>query len=289
MAIMLVVCFMRINSLSSEIDNLRRDYLSEDDILRDQINSIYGNVDEQLKKQASLLTESSFTLGKLDVKTQMVPVTIRIMPKEISDDMQIMVELDGNQAEFVKEGSHYAATVPAGLFITENAYPVVKITSGGVTKTEQLEEMWLGELWGKWFPTLRAEDTTGRKDFKDGTLVFDTQTLIEWHYNDDSPVSFETFALITEINGEEIKRVDITEKVKNEDGFEEGIVALEFTDSYEVVEGDAVSVYVAAEDTFGYIHKSLAHYWKKSGGAVAEAVYGGESIYDKQGNMVYGY
>ena len=51
-----------------------------------------------------------------------------------------------------------------GLFITENAYPTVKITSGGVTKTEQLDEMWLGELWGKWFPTLRAEDTTGRND-----------------------------------------------------------------------------------------------------------------------------
>lgn len=173
--------------------------------------------------------------------------------------------------------------------MTENAYPVVKITSEGVTKTEQLDEMWLGELWGKWFPLLRAEDTTGRNDFKDGKLVFDTQTLIEWDYNDDSPVFFETFTLITEVNGEEIERVDITEKVKNADGFNEGIVALEFADSYEVVEGDAVSVYVVAEDSFGYIHKTLAHFWKKSGGAVAEAVYGGENIYDQQGNMVYGY
>ena len=98
MAIMLIICFMRINSLSSEIDYLRDDYLSEDDILREQINSIYINVDEQLKKQASILTESSFTLGQLNTETQMVSVTIRIMPKEISDDMQIMVELDGNQA-----------------------------------------------------------------------------------------------------------------------------------------------------------------------------------------------
>ena len=77
--------------------------------------------------------------------------------------------------------------------------------------------------------------------------------------------------------------------MKNTAGFAAGIVALEFTDTYEVIEGDAVSVYVVAEDSFGYIHKALAHFWKKSGGATAETVYGGESIYDKQGNMVYGF
>ena len=290
MAFMLIACFTKINSLRREIDYLRNDYLSEDDMLREQINSIYTNVDEQLKKQASLITESTFSLGELDTKTQMVPVTIRIVPKEIHEDMQIKVELDGEQAEFVKNGSFYEATIPVGLFLTEEPYPMVNITYDGVTKTEKLEEIWLGELWGKWFPLLRAEDTTGRSSFKDGKLAFDTQTLIEWDYlNNVSKIVFENFAIVTEINGKEVKRVDITEEVKNAEGFAEGIVALEFKDTYEVVEGDAVSVYVVAEDSLGYIHKTLAHYWQRSGGASAEAVYGGESVYDKQGNMIYGY
>lgn len=290
MAFMLIACFTKINSLSREINHLRNDYLSEDDMLREQINSIYTNVDEQLKKQASLITESTFSLGELDTKTQMVPVTIRIVPKEIREDMQIKVELDGEQAEFVKNGSFYEATIPVGLFLTEEPYPMVNITYDGVTKTEKLEEIWLGELWGKWFPLLRAEDTTGRSSFKDGKLAFDTQTLIEWDYlNNVSKIVFENFAIVTEINGKEVKRVDITEEVKNAEGFAEGIVALEFKDTYEVVEGDAVSVYVVAEDSLGYIHKTLAHYWQRSGGASAEAVYGGESVYDKQGNMIYGY
>ena len=290
MVIMLGCCFVKINSLSEEIEQLKRDYLSEDDMLRDQINSIYRNVDEQLKKQASLLTESNFSLGELDTKIQKVPVTIQIVPKEISEDMQIKVELDGEQADFVKNGNSYEATIPVGLFLIEEPYPMVSITTAGVTKTEKLEEMWLGELWGKWFPSLWAEDTTGRSSFKDGKLVFDTQTLIEWNYpNNDSQIVFENFAIVTEINGKEVKRVDVTDKVKNAEGFAEGVVALEFTDTYEAVEGDAVSVYVVAEDSFGYIHKTLAHFWKKSGGATAETVYGGESIYDKQGNMIYGF
>ena len=290
MVVMLGFCYVKINSLSDEIDDLKRDYVSEDNMLRDQINSIYRNVDEQLKKQASLLTVSTFSLGELDTKTQKVPVTIQIVPKVISEDMQIKVELDGEQADFVKNGNFYEATIPVALFLTEDPYPMVSITTTGITKTEKLEEIWLGELWGKWFPSLWAEDTTGRSSFKDGKLVFDTQTLIEWDYSDKvSKIIFENFAIVTEINGKEVKRVDVTEKVKNADGFAEGVVALEFTDTYEAVEGDAVSVYVVAEDSFGYIHKTLAHFWKKSGGATAETVYGGESIYDKQGNMIYGF
>ena len=240
--------------------------------------------------RSSLLTVSTFSLGELDTKTQKVPVTIQIVPKVISEDMQIKVELDGEQADFVKNGNFYEATIPVALFLTEEPYPMVSITTTGITKTEKLEEIWLGELWGKWFPSLWAEDTTGRSSFKDGKLVFDTQTLIEWDYSDNvSKIIFENFAIVTEINGKEVKRVDVTDKVKNADGFAEGVVALEFTDTYEAVEGDAVSVYVVAEDSFGYIHKTLAHFWKKSGGATAETVYGGESIYDKQGNMIYGF
>ena len=290
MVVMLGFCFVKINSLSDEMDDLKRDYVSEVDMLQDQINSVYRNVDEELKKQASLLTESTFSLGELDIKTQKVPVTIQIVPKEISEDMQIKVELDGEQADFVKNGNFYEATIPVGLFLIEEPYPMVSITTAGVTKTEKLEEMWLGELWGKWFPSLWAEDTTGGSSFKDGKLVFDTQTLIEWDYSNNAPeIIFENFAIVTEINGKEVKRVDVTDKVKNADGFAGGIVTLEFTDTYEAVVGDAVSVYVVAEDSFGYIHKTLAHFWKKSGGATAETVYGGESIYDKQGNMIYGF
>ena len=290
MVVMLGFCFVKINSLSDEMDDLKRDYVSEVDMLQDQINSVYRNVDEELKKQASLLTESTFSLGELDIKTQKVPVTIQIVPKEISEDMQIKVELDGEQADFVKNGNFYEATIPVGLFLIEEPYPMVSITTAGVTKTEKLEEMWLGELWGKWFPSLWAEDTTGGSSFKDGKLVFDTQTLIEWDYSNNAPeIIFENFAIVTEINGKEVKRVDVTDKVKNAEGFAEGIVALEFTDTYEAVVGDAVSVYVVAEDSFGYIHKALAHFWKKSGGATAETVYGGESIYDKQGNLIYGF
>ena len=52
---------------------------------------------------------------------------------------------------------------------------------------------------------------------------------------------------------------------------------------------DELRVYVIAEDTLGYVHKTLVHLWVQSEpGAVAEAVFGGELIYDKDGNLLYG-
>lgn len=58
-------------------------------------------------------------------------------------------------------------------------------------------------------------------------LIFETQTLIEWDYpNNVSQFVFENFAIVTEINGKEVKRVDGTDKVKNAEGLlDEKIIA----------------------------------------------------------------
>lgn len=133
-----------------------------------------------------------------------------------------------------------------------------------------------------------AEDTTGRVDFDDGTLTFDTEIQIAYKAP-GTEVVFEKFFLVTELNGKEIERKDITDDVKSSEEYEKGIATFALSASYEVVEGDDLRTYVVAEDSLGYIHKDLARYWKQSKGAVAEAVYGGESIYDRQGNMVSGF
>ena len=290
MAVLIIVCFMKIHSLSGEIRNLRNEISNESNILRDEINAIYNNVDEQMKKQASLFTSSEFSVDELDMKTQTVPVTLKVVPKEVSDDTQMSVAFDGETVAFVKDGGIFQATIPVGLFIVEEPYPVITITSGGISKTEVLDEVYLGELWSKWLPILYAEDATGRAEYEDGKLSFDTEILIECKATDAEPkVAFETFTLVTELNGKEIESRDITSEVKSSEDYENGLATVGFEKSYDVAEGDSLSVYVVAEDSLGYIHKILARHWKRSNGAEAEAVYGGVSIYDKQGNMIYGF
>ena len=53
-------------------------------------------------------------------------------------------------------------------------------------------------------------------------------------------------------------------------------------------EGDELVIYVIAEDSLGYIHKTRALYWMQKDGTVHEEAFvdkGGE-IYDKKGNLL---
>ena len=53
--------------------------------------------------------------------------------------------------------------------------------------------------------------------------------------------------------------------------------------------GDQIAIYIIAEDSFGYVHKTLVHYWMESENeSMTETLYDGERIYDKDGNLLYG-
>ena len=72
------------------------------------------------------------------------------------------------------------------------------------------------------------------------------------------------------------------------EAYADGTYVMDFTERYPVSKGDKLMVYILAEDSLGYVHKTLAHFWFQSNGATAETVYGGESIYDSEGNPLYG-
>ena len=57
----------RINHLNSELENVRG-----------TVSSIYNNVDEQLKKQASLITNTEHTLGNLNADKHTIDVEIKV-------------------------------------------------------------------------------------------------------------------------------------------------------------------------------------------------------------------
>ena len=289
MAVLLAFSLYKIAVLSDEIDSLKtRNSNLTGDIqgLRDEINSIYDNVDKQLKKQASLISGVDFSIGNPSEDMKTVELSLTVVPKSISDDMQVSLTVDGNTALLERNGNGFTGTIDVGLFVDYNQWPLLTIETADGIKTEYLEDVDVSYMFSRHLPSLYADMSGGNGKLSDGTLSVDLGFSIESKpaYG-NAPITFTSFTLIEEVNGKEISRQDITDEVrKSGESYN-----TRYVKNFKVTYGDELKVYVIAEDSLGYIHKTLAHYLlEREDGSQAETLFGGEMIYDKDGNLLYG-
>ncbi len=290
LAIALIVSFTKITALEHEIDNVRSHYASEVSMLRQEINGIYQNVDQQLKEEASLLSSAEAEFGDLNVEDHTIPVTLTVVPKLITEDTAVQVSLNGRTADLTKSGNAYIGTIPVDLF-NEDEQLLLTITTSAGTQTQYIQDVYVAGKWYEYIPSLYHCDITGTTTFDgeqyqiDGTLNINSSPLSE-----TPGVSFEKYVLVTEHNGKEIDREDITDDVLNYPNYPDGVYfSSEYKKTFSVTEGDELTIRLEAIDTLGYLHKMNVHHWKRQNGATAEAVYGGEKIYDPEGNLLHRY
>ena len=285
---LLVFSFFKIAELNDAVENLQRENTSLSNgiqALRDDIQSIYNNVDTKLKEQASLVSGVDFEIGNISEDMKSVELALTVVPKLVSDDMEVTITVDGNTVPLTRNGSEFSGSVAVGLFVDYNQWPLLSIKSAEGTKTEYLDSVDVSYLFTRHLPSLYA-DMSASSTLKNGSLQVDAGFSVESKpASNNSPITFVSFTLIEEVNGEEISRTDITDEVrKSGDSYN-----TRYIKSFEMSQEDELKIYVIAEDTLGYIHKTLAHFWiQNEDGAVAEAVFGGELIYDKNGNLLYG-
>ena len=271
--------------------------------MRNQISSIYNNVDEQMKKQGSLFTNVKREFGEFNSETMKADIKISVVPKTIVDNMKVNVSLCGATAEMTKnENGEYSAVVPVGIFEIEDYFPLVTISANGETKTEYLEDQSVHGIFSNYLPTmLGGTIKTSRASLTDGKLTVDGDFFVGYNLGDvDKRAKFEKYTLITEVAGKEIAKKDITDiitKHERVDNIENGKVNFQFKETYDLSGENSLTIYVVAEDTFGYLHKKIAFNWHhpdidepvpEPAHAVEEAMYVGEIITDKDGKVLFG-
>lgn len=301
--IALVVCFVKIEDLRTRVNQLDNIHSNEVSSLRNQISSIYNNVDEQMKKQGSLFTNVKREFGDINTETLKADVKISVVPKTIIDNMKVNVSLCGTTAEMTKNANgEYSAIVPVGIFEIEDYFPLVTISANGETKTEYLEEQSVHGIFSNYLPTMIGGDIkTHQATLADGKLTVDGDLFIGYNLGDiDKKAKFEKYTLITEVAGKEIAKKDITDiiaKHERVDNIEHGEVDFKFKETYNLNGENELTIYIVAEDTLGYLHKKIAFSWHhpdingavpEPAHAVEEARYVGEIITDKNGKVLFG-
>lgn len=288
LAVLLVVSAIKIGALTDDVKKLKSQNSnldSEIQMLRNEINSIYNNVDKQLKEEASLISGVDYTIGNPSEDMKSIQLSLTVVPKMISDDMELSVIIDGNSASLTRNDNEFTGTIDVGLFVDYDQWPLLSIKTSEGIKTEYLDGVDVSYLFSNHLPKLEADMSASSK-LSNGKLQVEAGFRIASHLAyGNAPITFKSFTLIEEVNGKEINKQDITDEVlKSGENYN-----TRYIKSFEVSPEDELKVYVIAEDSLGYIHKTLAHYWIESeNGAQAETVFGGETIFDKDGNMLYG-
>ena len=288
LTIALCACIYKINALESDLKNLDYSWERQNQQIINQVQSIYQNVDEKLREEASLLSSVAAEYGDIDLENHTIDVTVKIVPKLISDDLNIQISMNGRKAELSRDGNYFIGTIPVDIYnIGEQMLMTIDTAAG--TQTQYLSEIQVEYLWGERIPSLYYSDISGQATFAEGKYTLNGHININCSPAVQTPdVTFESFILVTELNGKEISKEDISSEVLNYEAYPNGVY---WYDTYqtecEAVEGDELGIYLEATDSLGYLHKMLLHHWKVSNGATAEAVDGSEYIYSPDGTRIF--
>lgn len=261
-----------INRLNSELYNMKN-----------TIASIYANVDEKLKKEASLVSSADCSLGELTENNTALTARFSVVPKVITDDMQLFVTIDGKTFELKRDGNAFKGTGTVGMFVDSYDYPLLTIKTATETKTEFFEDMVIGNLYQMVLPSVSG-NISGNSREQGGKTHFNMQLSVyvskfESEYSDNKLTSV---AIVEEIDGKQVDKWDITDKMQDDNLSYD----FEYKKSFDASAGDTLKVYVVAEDSLGYIHKAciLSSYLNNHDGEFSGDYE--ECIYDKSGNLL---
>lgn len=251
LSVLLIYNFFALSNLYSRLDSMNNNLNNSIQQIRSSVNSILseiGFITSENKKQTSLITDFNFEYGELDEAKMTVPVKVKIIPKNLTDDTSISLEFSGETVNLKKseDSAEFTAEFERGIFEDKGDVPVMLVVKAdGKSQTEDLE--WnLGGLYWEFLPNSNAsyvfDDITWNE--KSGIIVDGTVVTF---LDDEEPDNFRSAKIVYKVNGKVL--------AEEETGDDEHIQIYKTFPGYGA--GDTVELYFEAEDKFGFIHETL--------------------------------
>ncbi len=260
-AVSLIISFFKTYDLSEQINQINENLSYRDQDIRNQINSIYANVDNKLNQQASLFSHFAYEDGKFHHESNTAELIIELVPKTVTDDMTISVTMDGKEIPFNRNGNTFKGIITVDAFKYYEEKPVVNISCADETKTQALAV----------------------NDSKEKTVKLNGFVTSYYSSPKLSTDNIKKAYIVTELNGKEVDKTDITTKMELSEY--ESCSNVAYSKSLKAKDNDVIEVYAVVEDSYGYIHKYLAdHHTIKDNGA--DTYQPEEMILDKNGNIL---
>lgn len=268
-AVILTLCligsFIMIHDLSEQVDGLEKNLSYQVQSMKNQIDSIYANVDTKLEQQASLLSYFIYTDGEFHPENNTAELIIKLTPKILTDDMVLYISFNGKEYPFTRNDNEFICTITVDAFEYYDEKPVLNIRSDGETKTQVLDEIYIEKLGLNHIGSLSAHGSLSstlsnhsyNKETETYPITFDGPVFISYYKSNSTQINncVKNAYITAEINGKEVKRTDIKKQLNFNDG--ETSADITYRESFDVKKNDTVDIFVVVVDIYGYTHKYM--------------------------------
>jgi hypothetical protein len=196
----------------------------------------------------------------------------------------VEVAVGDTTVSFTRNGDTFTGNIDVPLFEENENYPILTVTSAGITKRDELEEISLWYTYNDWLPHLfqSMNGTGGNEDLEKTDVLLAYAFRLNGFYT-NTPVRFTKITMTKTINGEEGPCQDVTNQFIDYGDYAEFNLP-----DITVSNTDNVTVVIRAEDSMGYIHELTTHSrYDEESGCVAVGRDETERIYGPDGTLLY--
>ncbi|MBR2316006.1 MAG: hypothetical protein IKA56_05115 [Clostridia bacterium] len=280
----LIICLFEISSLHDEIDNLNRTISNQYEKFSRDVSSIYSNVDEKLKTQASILSEKSLEYGEKDLENRTVELIFKAVPKEYTPGKTTaFLVLDGKEYKMKEKNGSFSVKASVSLFDEHTVNRIVFDTEG-VRQTEDVSE---GRT-PRWdvFPSVYATKS-GQSSNRKNTFTTSGDCTISME-SKGKITGIERVYLVQYLDGEEQGR----EEIPKDGDDNRTTFRFELNKGFELPTGSTLTLCTETVDSEGYIYRNIIEKVRATGSTsldysdllwhAAEA-----SIYSPEGELLW--
>jgi len=304
-----VIAQFRISALQDEIRQLRNDLNNNLSMMRSDHSAAISYMEELMAKEASILTDTQFSLGALNIADRTFMLSGSVTPKEHQPGVtEAFLTVNGKAYPMQLANRVYTIQLDLPLF-EEARVDKVEFHEGDVIRTETLNEQWSPRY--ELLPQINGRlSGSGRGSAANGVYT--------WHREGEIRVSVEgkgqtidvrSVAILEVLDGVEVGRTEIpltsTKSNRNEEPAPEPVPESGFTvrgsetfyheidRDFNIPYGSTLELVVEVVDGNGLRYRTVLEHWavNENGENVDDDMLGlrdlFEKILDADGNVLY--
>lgn len=280
-------CLFKIHSLWEAVEWLecQNDELDRDVFnLRDSLSALRSEMEEKIHDATSIFEEVEYKLVGTGTESGTAKCAFRIIPKLMSEDMQLEITIGNKTHSLTKDGDEFTGTVEIKMFDEEGAIPSVTVKTASGTQVQKLEEVDLYWACRSWLPEVFLS-MSGTGSNEQGLPQLDLTYGFLYHTEvTETPVTIVKITEIKTVDGKEVSNRDVTSQLR--DGGQPD--HYEYDTSWMIEKQQPMVLTIRAEDSLGYIHEletNIDLYTNADGSPEISTSL--ESVYTPDGELLY--